>query len=188
MPLRWSGITHGLSESQNRVLGSKWFGLNCHSLNEQFDVPRDFEKNSILSWFCTLDKKTTLLNWIFNGTCLLVLVYIGQKLYFKTISAEFTAKTARYSEPHWQQKMLVSPSSTMLQYSWYDHCNLCHSLISEVGKLIAGQIRITGRAEVSVVYPWSYCDSGRVYWHLWDRGSLFQPQLTQCPAAHNSPP
>lgn len=83
--------------NHRRVLSSKWFGLNCHSLNEQFDVPRDFKKNSILSWFCTLDKKTTLLNWIFNSTCLLGLVYIGQKLYFKTISAEFTTKTARYS-------------------------------------------------------------------------------------------
>lgn len=40
-----------LSDSQNRVL------------SRDFDMPSD----SILSRFCTLDKKTTLLNWIFNA-------------------------------------------------------------------------------------------------------------------------
>lgn len=79
--------------------------------------------------------------------------------------------------------MLDSLSSTMIQYFWYNHRNLFHSLISVVGRLVASQFRITRWAKVSVVYPWSYCDSGKVYRHLWDQEEPFLTSTDPAPCS-----
>lgn len=90
MPLRCSDIIHGFSDFHTRVLRRECFGLKGHSLNEQFDVPSDWEKQHFVMVFHSRLKR------IFTTMCFLVLVGIEQGLPFKGIPAKFTTITTQH--------------------------------------------------------------------------------------------
>lgn len=121
----------------------------------------DFEKNSILSCSCTLDRKTTSLMWAFSNTWTCFRLCWEQ---FQRNLPVNCSILSCLSESYWWQKMFVSLSSMCSSTSISD---IIISITCSYLKL-AGQFNIAGQAEVSDVYPWSYCDPGRACWHLWD--------------------
>lgn len=150
------------------------------TVSMKFDVPSDWEKQHFV---------TVLLNGlnrIFNAMCFLVLVGIGQRLYTKGIPDKFSTKTTQWfptylnltDDRKFMSLLLAQCSGTsspvVVISAPCSYLRLTNS---------AGQFGIAGWAEVSVVYPWSYCDSWRVCRHLWDHRERFPTSADQVPCS-----